>query len=148
MCEKVRLTRTGVIVQCLDQLCRTYQNEYGEYPPSRPDLDSRVLHQYFGSPRKGKNADGTVIQLPPIFTFPLDWLGGNPSSPLPFPPVSIVDGWGRPIRYANPGRYNFRAVDIWSTGKNGKDDLDSDGPDSDDITNWPWGLKPKADHSN
>jgi hypothetical protein len=64
---------------------------------------------------------------------------GDSKSGMPDPrtnPVPIVDGFDNPIRYKVPGKYNKKGVDIWSPGKDGKDQLDSSLPDYDDVTNW------------
>ena len=78
-----------------------------------------------------------MVDAPPILQFPQDWLELERGEvPDPAHPVRIVDAWGRPVRYANPGRMNPKGVDLWSAGENGKDELDPKGKDSDDITNW------------
>jgi hypothetical protein len=47
-----------------------------------------------------------------------------------------VDGFDNPVRYLVPGKWNKKGVDIWSPGKDGKDQLDPNLPDYDDVTNW------------
>jgi hypothetical protein len=47
-------------------------------------------------------------------------------------PEVFADGWGRPLIYDTPGRFNPHAFDLFSMGLNGVDD---DGR-GDDITNW------------
>jgi hypothetical protein len=79
-----------------------------------------------------------VTTKPPIVEFKGDMLGDSKSG-MPDPrtnPVPIVDGFDNPIRYKVPGKYNKKGVDIWSPGKDGKDQLDSSLPDYDDVTNW------------
>ena len=127
--------RVEAIVIALDKGCQTYRFEYGVYPPGRPDFDSRVLHRCLGSKRRVKKGDGSEVDAPPILQFPQNWLqlkkGQLPDAASPVP---IVDPWDHPIRYRNPGIYNKKGVDIWSAGKNGKDEPEN--PDSDDINNW------------
>ena len=48
----------------------------------------------------------------------------------------VVDHWGRRIRYLNPGKRNPKGVDIWSPGRNGRDELDANRFDFDDVINW------------
>ena len=121
-------SRVKAIVDALDKGCQTYRMEYGVYPPGRPDFDSRALYQYLGSPLVVKKGDGPGIQRPPIINFPADWLRGSSGS------VSVVDSWDRPIRYRNPGIFNKKGIDIWSAGRNGKDEPEN--PESDDVNNW------------
>jgi hypothetical protein len=47
-----------------------------------------------------------------------------------------VDAFDNVIRYANPGTFNSKGVDIWSPGKDGKDQKDPAAPEYDDVTNW------------
>jgi hypothetical protein len=64
---------------------------------------------------------------------------GDAKSGVPDPminPVPIVDGFDNPVRYLVPGKWNKKGVDIWSPGKDGKDQLDPNLPDYDDVTNW------------
>ena len=123
------------IISALESGCRTYKIDFGEYPPGRPDFDSRVLHHYLGSPRVVKTGDGIERRRGPYIDFPATWLKSSIGQiPDPANPVQILDPWDRPIRYANPGNKNPGGVDIWSAGPNGKDELDD--PNSDDIRSW------------
>jgi len=115
-------------IRILDHACEAYRIEYGAYPPGRSDLSSTVLYSHLGSPRMTLRR-GVEERRPAILEFPQDWLGlvrGRTSAP-------IVDVWGRPIRYANPGRHKISGVDLWSAGQNG---IDEDASGSDDIANW------------
>jgi len=38
----------------------------------------------------------------------------------------IQDLWGRPLRYAQPGKVNTTGYDLWSTGPDGEDATDDD----------------------
>ena len=131
---------TEWIIQTLDEGCKAYKAEYGSFP-SNDRGDSRCLHFYLGSPRLMKppndSAPGPTVKMPPFVDFPVDWLQ-LPAGLIPDPskPSPIIDSWGNPIKYANPGRINPKGVDIWSSGPNGKDELDPKHPDFDDITNW------------
>ena len=42
----------------------------------------------------------------------------------------VVDPWGHPYKYQNPGKHNPDGYDIYSTGEDGQDGTD------DDIGNW------------
>ena len=46
----------------------------------------------------------------------------------------IADPWGQPFEYRSPGEIHEDGFDLWSTGKDGKDDNGKEG--SDDIKNW------------
>jgi len=140
--ERARYAKTAAVIKLLDEACKTYNLDFGQYPPN--DLqDSRSLYRHLGSPRKlqtQKSDMGAalVTTKPPIVEFKGDMLGDSKSGP-PDPrtnPVPIVDGFDNPIRYKVPGKYNKKGVDIWSPGKDGKDQLDSSLPDYDDVTNW------------
>ena len=111
-----RVGRTEMLVAMLEGACKQYRERYGAYPPSTPDGNSSVLVRALGASHEGKGGP-----LPPLIVFPADLLA-RPAGP-------ILDEWGRPLRYLNPGVRNPQGVDLWSTG------LDALDP-SDDITNW------------
>ena len=46
----------------------------------------------------------------------------------------LLDPWTRPFEYRSPGDVNEDSYDLWSVGKDGKDDEGKEG--SDDIKNW------------
>ena len=46
---------------------------------------------------------------------------------------SLMDPWGRPLRYRFPSQKDKEIYDLWSAGPDGVDDTD------DDITNYPRG---------
>lgn len=48
--------------------------------------------------------------------------------------AELKDPWGFPFEYKSPGDFNEDGYDLWSTGKDGKDDGGKDG--SDDVKNW------------
>lgn len=41
-------------------------------------------------------------------------------------PTGIIDPWGNPFGYKNPGRRNTAGYDIYSLGEDGKDGTDDD----------------------
>lgn len=131
--DKARNTKTAAIVKMLDQGCHSYHTDYGVFPPN--DMSgSASLHKYLGKDRMidaqfVESGVAPKIKKPPIIQFNMDILDGNPTTTEPNPPVKIIDAWGKPVRYANPGVKNRKAVDIWSDGK---DDTDP----ADDINNW------------
>jgi prepilin-type N-terminal cleavage/methylation domain-containing protein len=140
--DKARYAKTAAVIKLLDEACKTYHLDFGQYPPN--DLqDSRSLYRHLGMPRKIQTLKSDmgaalVTTKPPIVEFKGDMLGDSKSG-MPDPrtnPVPIVDGFDNPIRYKVPGKYNKKGVDIWSPGKDGKDQLDSSLPDYDDVTNW------------
>lgn len=140
--DKARYTKTAAIIKLLDDGCRTYHLDFGQYPPNDRQ-DSRSLHHHLGIPRKittqkGDVGGGLVTTKPPIIEFQRDMLGDTKAG-VPNPltnPVPIVDGFDNPIRYKVPGKYNKKSVDIWSPGKDGKDQLEETVPGYDDVTNW------------
>ncbi len=139
--ERAQNAKAKAIVDGLDKACQTYRMEYNVYPPNDKG-DSRNLHYYLGRDRKvskAKREDGTSIMVnaPPIIMFPQDWLKLSKGQTADATqPVPIVDPWDSPVRYLLPGKYNQKGVDIWSPGKNGKDDLVDAGGETDDICNW------------
>ncbi len=49
----------------------------------------------------------------------------------------IIDEWGNPFVYLQPGTYNTTTYDLYSTGPDGiTSDPPNDGDDADDINNW------------
>jgi len=140
--DKARYAKTAAVVKLLDDACKTYHLDFGQYPPNDKQ-DSRSLHHHLGIPRKivvqRSDVGGNLVtKKPPIVEFQRDMLG-DAKAGFPDPmnnPVPIVDAWDNPIRYKVPGKYNKKGVDIWSPGKDGKDQLDDTLPDYDDVTNW------------
>lgn len=123
-----RSLRTAALVSVLEAGCKQYRVEWGVYPPGDAGGGTSTLVKSLGMPR-GKGGFGDMARAPerpPIVELlPRDLDGGR-----------IVDEWGRPLRYANPGRRNKEGIDLWSAGYNGVDELDPKHPDFDDVTNW------------
>jgi len=140
--DKARYAKTAATVKLLDEGCKTYHLDFGEYPPNKRG-DSRDLHHHLGIERKittVRSAMGTqlVSTKPPIIEFQRDMLQeakGQTPDPIRSP-VLVVDAFDNPVRYRSPGKYNQRGVDIWSPGKDGKDQLDPKVSDYDDVSNW------------
>ena len=139
--DKARYAKTAATVKLLDEACKTYNVDFGVYPP-KDASDSRCLHQHLGIPRriqtvKSDMGAGLYTTKPPIVEFQRDMLQEGKSAPDPLrAPVPIVDGFDNVIRYLCPGTYNKKFVDIWSPGKNGKDEYTESASDYDDVTNW------------
>jgi len=139
--DKARYAKTAATVKLLDEACKTFRVDMGKYPPQDAS-DSRCLHKYLGSPRKIQTVKsdmggGFYTTKPPIVDFQRDMLKDSGSTPDPINnPVPIVDAFDNLIRYKNPGTYNAKTVDIWSPGKNGKDEYNESASDYDDVTNW------------
>ena len=140
--DKARYAKTAATVKLLDEACKSYHLDFGVYPPADKS-DSRCLHQHLGIPRriqtvKSDMGAGLYTTKPPIVEFQRDMLQEGKTMPDPLrAPVPIVDGFDNVIKYRNPGTYNKKFVDIWSPGKNGKDELmDTGSNDYDDVTNW------------
>jgi general secretion pathway protein G len=134
---KAQYAKTEAIVKLLDDGCRNYKVEFGVFPPNDKG-DSRCLHAYLGAERVMilDTAVGVKTTKKPLIDFKTDQLKMTAGPPDPKNPVTPVDAWDEPIRYANPGRQVKGGVDIWSAGKNGKDELDPANKDFDDVCNW------------
>jgi prepilin-type N-terminal cleavage/methylation domain-containing protein len=140
--DRARYAKTAATVKMLDTACKSYYQDFGVYPPNSKQ-DSRSLHHHLGIERKIQTVksdmgSALVSTKPPIVEFQRDMLQ-EPKGGTPDPvnnPVPIVDGFDQPIKYKVPGHYNKKSVDIWSSGKDGKDQLDESAPDYDDVTNW------------
>jgi prepilin-type N-terminal cleavage/methylation domain-containing protein len=139
--DKARYAKTASTVKLLDEGCKTYRLDFGVYPPNDKN-SSASLHQHLGVERKitTQRVDlGTPIvsTKPPIIDWQRDMLDDTQGIPDPKNnPVKIMDAFGQPIRYVNPGKYKKGGVDIWSPGKNEKDEYLETAPDYDDVTNW------------
>jgi len=139
--DKARYAKTAATVKLLDEACKTYHLDFGDYPP-QDQSDSRCLHQHLGIPRrlqtvKSDMGSGLYTTKPPIVEFQRDMLQEGKTVPDPLrAPVAIVDGFDNVIRYKKPGVYNKGKFDIWSPGKNGKDEYNETAQDYDDVTNW------------
>ena len=139
--DGVKVRSTRVFLQAVDSACQSYRQENNAYP-SDDRGDSRCLHFYLGRERlvrKAVSAGGAdpTAKAPPFFDFPQDWLDLSKGQvPDPNQPVALVDPWGSLIRYKVPGVYTRTGVDLWSPGKNLKDDLVGPGGVTDDVANW------------
>jgi hypothetical protein len=125
----------------LDMACKTYRLDFGEYPPD-DKKSSASLHHHLGIERKivTQKADlgaSLVSTKPPIIDWQRDMLDEAQGNPDPKNnPVKIMDAFGQPIKYGNPPKYNKNGVDIWSSGKNEKDEYLETASGYDDVTNW------------
>jgi len=139
--DRARYAKTAATVKLLDEACKTYNLDFRVYPPNSKS-DSRSLHHHLGIERrivtmKSDMGADLVTTKPPIVEFQRDMLQESSGTPDPKNnPVPIVDGFDQPIKYANPGKWKKGGVDIWSMGKDGKDQLDPADKDFDDVTNW------------
>jgi hypothetical protein len=131
-----RLNETQATINLLEMGCKVYQLDYGVFPPGDPTFDSRILHRCLGRTRTINKSNGSELMKPPILEFTSEMLLDHPKSFSADNPLPIVDAWNRPIRYANPGRHKAGGVDLWSYGRNGKEEPDPTAPDFDDVTNW------------
>jgi prepilin-type N-terminal cleavage/methylation domain-containing protein len=141
--EKASYAKTLAVVQALDKGCATYKIDFTNPPKSDTGGDARCLFKYLGRERMVNKqvmatGQGMQVRLPAIIEFKADWLKLNKGQlPDPNNPVQVVDAWDNPIKYQNPGRqYNQGWVMIWSSGKNGVDELNPNDPNFDDVTNW------------
>jgi general secretion pathway protein G len=135
--DKAYYQKTEAIIKMLDDGCKTYRAEFNVYPPNNKG-DSRCLHFYLGQERIKLLDKDTNIKTtrPPIIEFKGDMLEESKLVPDAKNPVPVVDAWGQKIQYKNPGQWNKKHVDLWSSGKNGKDELDPTFKEFDDVVNW------------
>lgn len=134
--DKAYYTKTEAIIKMLDDGCKTYKAEYNVYPPNDKG-DSRCLHHYLGRERvKSLDGGGVKTTRPPIIEFRGDMLEETKGVPDAKNPVPVVDAWGQKVQYKSPGEWNKKHVDLWSSGKNGRDEKDPATKDFDDVVNW------------
>jgi type II secretion system protein G len=139
--DRARYAKTATTIKMLDEACKTYKLDFGEYPPD-DKKSSASLHHHLGIPRKittQRSELGTALvsTKPPIIDWQRDLLDDSRGIPDPMTnPVKIMDAFGQPIRYGLPARYNKNGPDIWSSGKNEKDEYVDTANDYDDVTNW------------
>lgn len=140
--DRARYAKTAATIKLLDGACKSYHLDFGVYPPDSKK-SSASLHHHLGIERKivTQKSDlgaNLVSTKPPIVEWQRDMLQ-DPKGGAPDPvrnPVAIVDGFDNPIRYKIPPKYNKSGVDIWSPGKDGKDQYVETDKDYDDVTNW------------
>ena len=139
--DRARYAKTAATVKLLDSACKTYKLDFGEYPPDSKK-SSASLHHHLGVERKivTQKSDlgaNLVSTKPPIVDWQRDMLEEKANPDPRSNPVKIMDGFGQAIRYQNPPKYNKGGVDIWSSGKNEKDEyVDTGSNNYDDVTNW------------
>jgi len=132
---RAREAKTVAIIEILNKGCEDYKNAYNTFPRAGPHRDSANLHYYLGCNRKevmqySQDGNHIVVAKPPFLEFRREMLVPEATNGYPDPPSEIVDAWGRPVHYKNPGEHNKRGVDIWSDGVSDKDE-------EDDLGNWP-----------
>jgi prepilin-type N-terminal cleavage/methylation domain-containing protein len=138
--KRGQVAKVQGMVKILTDACAAYKLDFGAYPPS--DKGSMSLHHHLGSERYVSVQKGSLGDIrtkkPPLVEFDPGWLkgGGGTSPDAKNRPVPLVDAWETDLRYLVPGKWNKGGVDIWSAGPNGKDELDPNHPDFDDITSW------------
>ena len=139
--DKARYAKTAATVKLLDGACKTYKLDFGEYPPDTKK-SSASLHHHLGIERKivtqkAELGSNMVSTKPPIVDWQRDMLDDSKGTPDPRAnPVRIMDAFGQAIRYVIPSKYNKNGPDIWSPGKNEKDEYVETAGDYDDVTNW------------
>lgn len=139
--DRARYAKTASVVTMLNKGCHTYFLDFETYPPDDKG-DSRSLHYYLGRDRYLKmqhtgSGPDFLTRKPPIIDFNTDVLQlGKGAAPNPDQPAPIVDAWDQLVKYKVPGTWNKGTFDIWSSGKNGLDELDPTNKDFDDVTNW------------
>jgi prepilin-type N-terminal cleavage/methylation domain-containing protein len=139
--DKARYAKTAATVKLLDGACKTYKLDFGEYPPDTKK-SSASLHHHLGIERKivtqkSELGSNLVSTKPPIVDWQRDMLDDSKGTPDPRTnPVRIMDAFGQAIRYLIPSKYNKNGPDIWSAGKNEKDEYLESASDYDDVTNW------------
>ena len=125
--EKMKFSRTEILIASIESALEEYKADNGSYPTSGGS--SQILYDEL--------YDGTNIYLA---TLNPDFTGKqrNVSANAPY---TIIDAWGGEIRYrhdaasmANPSQ----DYDIISLGPNGVGDFasNSDSEKADDIKNW------------
>ncbi|MBI2931040.1 MAG: prepilin-type N-terminal cleavage/methylation domain-containing protein [Planctomycetes bacterium] len=131
--ERAKNTKSKAFIEMLDRACKDYHTDCGQYPPGP---GSQNLHRCLGSPRvvvvqyvsSGPNITTTK---PPYVEFKKEMLPITAVSTSPNPPQVLIDAWERVVEYGGfPGQHNTKAVDIWSSGKDGLNNTE------DDIANW------------
>ncbi len=136
--DRANYAKTEAVVKMLDDACKAYKQNYGIYPANDKG-DSRCLHFYLGQERTillDKDS-GVKTKRPPLIEFKADMLDLPDNVPPDAKnPVPVIDSWGQKVQYKIPGQWNSKHVDIWSPGKNGKDELDPSDKNFDDVVNW------------
>ena len=140
--EDSRYRHTRGLIAALDMACVTYKVENGIYPKN--DMgDSRCLHYHLGRERMSPtryraSGGGANRRKPPIMEFTMEQLRYDGSAPIDpnTQAYPIQDAWERPIQYLDRGTWNRKGFDIWSSGKDGVDQLDPNDTKFDDVTNW------------
>lgn len=76
---------------------------------------------YFPSTEQGLEALFSKPSMPPV---PQNWNG-------PYLEKKTIDPWGRPYQYMSPGTHRPHDYDLYSMGKQAKEDQTDD-----DVVNW------------
>jgi hypothetical protein len=131
-----KIQTTNAMLEILRKACITYRTDHGRdwYPPTRRfgQGKSSNLHLYLGRDRHAgysSRIKGMSSKRHGYVNFPSKWLKGNPGFTYPVSTYvyEIIDSWGNPISYENPGPNNpapsFRIRSKGPDGKESEDDI-------------------------
>jgi hypothetical protein len=110
-------SKNQALIQLLQDACKAYFVEYGTYPEQDADLGTSTLVKRLAAPRMTTLPDGSKRTSPGIVRFNAGDLSGA---------GQVLDSFGQPFRYRNPGVRNPRGIDVESAGKNGRFGDDDD----------------------
>jgi prepilin-type N-terminal cleavage/methylation domain len=109
------VTKTKAMIAALEVSANAYQFDMGGYPPTgNAELVKAMsdMESYSGNP----DWHGPYMELKED-----DLKDGE-----------VMDPWGKPYVYVQPGTHRPASFDLYSTGPNGT----GDGTDVDDVHNW------------
>ncbi len=109
--EKTQKKATKAFINRLEIAIEQYYNDNRSYPPTTIKELKKALQPPDSTAKQYIEFDGNEVN-------------GN----------DIVDYWGNPFVYANPGAQNTGSYDLYTTGPDGI--TSSSGSDADDINNW------------
>ena len=108
--NRARVTTTRAQISQLENALELYRMDNSRYPSTSQGLDA-LINKPTGTPEPRNYPPGGYLRRRD----------------------TLVDAWGSPFQYANPGTHNVHTFDLWSLGADGAaggDDLDTD------IGNW------------
>jgi len=108
--NRARVTTTRAQISQIENALELYRMDNSRYPSTSQGLDA-LINKPTGTPEPRNYPPGGYLRRRD----------------------TLVDAWGSPFQYANPGTHNPHTFDLWSLGADGTaggDDLDTD------IGNW------------
>ncbi len=141
--KKAKIAKTQAVIDSITIALKQYQTDFGAYPsadiPGVSGETSAECAYYYTAATFVAGENSNEISAGPYMEFrqkdrkstsrTADLLGDGTSNDTLY---QVIDSWGNPLIYTQPGTNNSSSFDLYSYGPNGT----AGGSPDDDIKNW------------